>query len=51
MGLEIEQNIILDFSHIYPEDIERQVKGLKRIDVSKISGTDMLPLSEQLRLR
>lgn len=30
--MEIEQNIILDFSHIYPEDIERQVKGLKRID-------------------
>ncbi len=41
MGLEIEQNIILDFSHIYPEGIESQVKGLKRIDVSDISGTDM----------
>lgn len=36
-----EQNIILDFSHIYPEDIERQVKGLKRIDLTDISGTDM----------
>lgn len=36
-----KNNIILDFSHIYPADIERQVKGLKRIDMTDISGTDM----------
>lgn len=34
-------NLILDFSHIYPENIEKQVRGLKRIDLSDISGTDM----------
>ena len=39
--MKTEQNIILDFSHIYPEDIEKQVKGLKRIDLTDISGTDM----------
>lgn len=26
-----KNNIILDFSHIYPADIERQVKGLKQV--------------------
>ena len=35
------QNIILDFSHIYPEEIESQVKGLRRVDLSDIEGTDM----------
>ena len=35
------QNIILDFSHIYPEEIESQVKGLRRVDSSDIEGTDM----------
>ena len=39
--MQIEQNIILDFSHVYPDDIEKRVKGLKRIDVSDIGGTDM----------
>lgn len=34
-------NLILDFSHVYPEDIEEQAKGLRRIDLSSISGTDM----------
>lgn len=34
-------NIILDFSHIYPENIEKEIKGLSRIDLSDISGTDM----------
>lgn len=39
--MNIEQNIILDFSHIYPADIEAQVKGLKKIDMSDIEGTNM----------
>ena len=34
-------NIILDFSHIYPENIEKEIKGLSRIDLGDISGTDM----------
>ena len=29
-------NIILDFSHIYPENIEKEIKGLSRIDLSDI---------------
>lgn len=32
---------MLDFSHIYPEEIETRVKDLKRIDLSDIPGTDM----------
>ncbi len=39
--MKIEQNMILDFSHIYPEDVEKQAPGLKRIDLSDIPGTDM----------
>lgn len=34
-------NLILDFFHVYPEDIELQSKGLRRIDLSGIRGTDM----------
>lgn len=36
-----EQHLILDFSHIYPEDIEKKYKNLKKIDMSDISSTDM----------
>ena len=39
--MKITQNIILDFSHIYPEDIEERGRGLKRIDLSDIEGTNM----------
>lgn len=39
--MKITQNIILDFSHIYPKDIESKVRGLKRIDLTDIEGTDM----------
>lgn len=39
--LEETQNLILDFSHVYPEYIEQREKGLKRIDCSDISGTNM----------
>lgn len=39
--LRREQNLLLDFSHVYPEGIERQAEGLKRINLSDISGTDM----------
>lgn len=35
------QNLLLDFSHTYPEGIEKQEKDLKRIDLSDIPGTDM----------
>lgn len=35
------QNLILDFSHIYPEDARKENKDFKRIDMSDISGTDM----------
>lgn len=35
------QNIILDFTHVYPEDIETRAEGLKRIDLSDIAGTDL----------
>lgn len=36
-----EQDLILDFSHIYPEDIEKRISGLRRIDLRDVSGTDM----------
>ncbi len=39
--MKITQNIILDFSHIYPEDNEERGRGLKRIDLSDIEGTNM----------
>lgn len=39
--MKVTQNLILDFSHIYPQDIEKQVRNLKRIDLSDIAGTDM----------
>lgn len=39
--MEKIQNLLLDFSHTYPEGVEKQAKNLKRIDMSDISGTDM----------
>lgn len=41
LELKKGQNLILDFSHIYPEDIEKQEKSLKRIDLSDIKGASM----------
>lgn len=35
------QDLLIDFSHTYPEEIEKQVTTLKRIDLSDISGTNM----------
>ena len=35
------ENVILDFSHVYPENIETQVEDLTRVDLSDISGTNM----------
>ena len=39
--MENTQNLLLDFSHVYPEGVEKRAKNLKRIDMSDISGTDM----------
>lgn len=39
--MEKIQNLLLDFSHTYPEGVEKKAKNLKRIDMSDISGTDM----------
>ncbi|MEE8807756.1 MAG: arginase family protein [Lactimicrobium sp.] len=38
---EKRENYILDFSHVYPEDIEQIIPGLHRIDCSDIQGTDL----------
>lgn len=35
------ENLLLDFSHTYPQDIEKYVKNLKRIDLSDLTGTTM----------
>ena len=35
------QNVILDFSHVYPENIEAKAEGLKRIDLSDLRGTNL----------
>ena len=37
----MEQNLLLDFSHIYPANIVNDVNHLIRIDLSDIEGTDM----------
>ena len=34
-------NYILDFTHVYPQDIEKNIPGLHRIDCSDIPGTDL----------
>lgn len=52
--LKEKQNVILDFSHVYPSDIEEQVKNIKRIDLSELCGTNMYCTEEaenQLRER
>ncbi len=38
---EKRENYILDFSHVYPDDIEKKVLRLHRIDCSDIQGTDL----------
>lgn len=35
------ENLLLDFSHIYSQDIEKNIQNLKRIDLSDLSGTTM----------
>ena len=35
------QNLILDFSHVYPENIETRMENFRRIDCSDIEGTNM----------
>lgn len=35
------ENLVLDFSHTYPKDIEKHVGNLKRIDLSDIKETAM----------
>lgn len=39
--LKMNQNILLDFSHIYPTDVEKGETGLRRVDLSDIEGTNM----------
>lgn len=39
--MEHAQNLILDFSHVYPKNIESMEKQLKRIDLSDIEGTNL----------
>ena len=38
---EKTENLVLDFSHTYPQDIEKYVRNLKRIDLSDIKETAM----------
>lgn len=33
--------VILDFSHVYPQDMGRQIREVQRIDLSDIAGTNM----------
>lgn len=35
------QNVVLDFSHVYPENVEEQFENIKRMDMSDICGADM----------
>lgn len=39
--MEKTQNLLLDFTHIYPEGIEKEADDITRIDMSDIRGTDM----------
>ncbi len=41
-----KDNYILDFTHIYPDDIEEKVKGVHRIDCSDIQGTNLYVTQE-----
>ena len=36
-----KQNLLLDFSHTYPEGIEKEAQNLERMDMGDISGTTM----------
>lgn len=36
-----EHHLLLDFSHVYPQDAERQLPGMHRVDLSDIPGTDL----------
>ena len=36
--MENTQNLLLDFSHVYPEGVEKRAKNLKRIDMRAISA-------------
>lgn len=35
------QNLMLDFTHIYTEEIHQKIPGIRRIDLSDIEGTEM----------
>ena len=37
----LTQNLILDFSHIYPEGIEADSKEVCRMNMSDIEGTNL----------
>ena len=39
--MQREQNLLLDFFFFFPQGIEDQIKGIKRIELSDIRGTDM----------
>lgn len=47
--LDKAQNLILDFTHVYPEDIESKVQDIRRIDLSDIRGTNMYCTAEAKR--
>ena len=42
-------NLLLDFTHICPPDVEQRVPGMKRIDLSDIPGTCMYCADEAKR--
>ena len=44
------QNLILDFTYVYPEDIESKVQDIRRVDLSDISGTDMYCTAEAISI-
>ena len=47
-------NVLLDFSHVYPDDADLSEKGIKRINLSDIEGTDMFctrQAAEEIRKR
>lgn len=43
-----QPNLLLDFSRVYPKDIEKNTKKLKRIDLSDIEGTNMYCSNEAM---
>lgn len=44
------QNLILDFTYVYPEDIESKVQDIRRVDLSDISGTGMYCTAEAISI-